>query len=149
MNTIEKMVPHDISRGVVAAFSGGADSLALLITLLKFVDNKNIVALYVNHRLRPEEELKAEEALNRHNCRALNIALEVVTLEEGAVERCAIERGKGIEDAARHLRYRALNETAERYNYPYIATGHTLDDQGETLLMRLLQGGRPPLNGRN
>jgi len=63
VNTIEKMVPHDISRGVVAAFSGGADSLALLITLLKFVDNKNIVALYVNHRLRPEEELKAEEAL--------------------------------------------------------------------------------------
>ena len=143
MNTIEKMVPHDISRGVVAAFSGGADSLALLITLLKFVDNKNIVALYVNHRLRPEEELKAEEALNRHNCRALNIALEVVTLEEGAVERCAIERGKGIEDAARHLRYRDLNETAERYNYTCIATGHTLDDQGETLLMRLLQGAGP------
>lgn len=143
MHTIGKIVPHDINRGVVAAFSGGADSLALLITLLKYVDNENIVALYVNHRLRPEEELRGEVELNRQNCRTLNVALEVVTLEEGEVERCAIKRGKGIEDAARHLRYEALNEAAERLNYPYIATGHTLDDQGETLLMRLFQGAGP------
>ncbi len=143
MNTIEKMIPHDLSRGVVAAFSGGADSLALLITLLDYVEREKIVALYVNHRLRSAEELEAEEALNRENCATLNIKLEIVTLAEGAVEKCARERGRGIEDAARHLRYQALQEAAERLNFPYIATGHTLDDQGETVLMRLLQGSGP------
>ncbi len=143
MNIIEKIIPHDLSRGVVAAFSGGADSLALLLTLLDYVESEKIVALYVNHRLRPPLELEGEVALNKKNCDTLKIKLEIVTLEEGAVEECARERGRGIEDAARHLRYQALHEAAERLNFPYIATGHTLDDQGETVLMRLLQGSGP------
>ncbi len=143
MNITEKIIPHDLSRGVVAAFSGGADSLALLLTLLDHVESEEIVALYVNHCLRPPIELAAEVALNQKNCDTLKIKLEIVTLEEGAVEACARERGKGIEDAARHLRYKALQEAAERLNFPYIATGHTLDDQGETVLMRLMQGSGP------
>jgi len=143
VNTIVKMVPSDIARGVVVAFSGGADSLALLISLIPLVPPAKIVAVYVNHNLRQASELLAEEALNRQNCRKLRVPLVVVKLERGAVASCALKRDKGLEDAARHLRYEALQRIAGERQFPYIATGHTKDDQGETVLMRLLQGAGP------
>ena len=124
---------------ILAAFSGGCDSLALVALLSKTINKSDIVAVYVNHRLRPEEELEKEVQLNRENCKKLDLELVVSDLGKDAVQSLAKQRGNGLEEAARILRYRALEELAEKYNCPFIATAHHLDDQLETVYMRMLR----------
>ena len=124
---------------ILAAFSGGCDSLALLALLSATVDKKNIVAVYVNHRLRPDEELEKELRLNRENCTKLGLELEVADLGENAVKKLAQQRGNGLEEAARILRYKALEELAGKHGCTFIATAHHLDDQLETVYMRMLR----------
>lgn len=125
---------------ILVAFSGGADSLALLILLTQVVPKENLTALYVNHRLRDDGELAAEEELNQKNCDMLGVPLTIERLNKSAVAECARLRGNGIEEAARVLRYDVLEAKRQALGYSYIATAHTLDDQSETMLMRLLQG---------
>lgn len=132
-----------VDHGVVAAFSGGADSLALLVLLRSIVPNDKLLAVYVNHRLRPDLELEMEERLNSDNCRALDIPLRIVRLEQHQVMQLARTRGNGVEEAARILRYEALDRVRMDVGFSYIATAHTADDQAETVLMRLLQGAGP------
>ena len=90
MNTIEKTPPEAIKsfiddrKGRIGvAFSGGADSLALLAGVCEIRDPKEIVALYVNHRLRDEEELKAECAQQEERRRS---AYPDVLIPSGTVE---------------------------------------------------------------
>jgi tRNA(Ile)-lysidine synthase len=58
------------------------------------------------------------------------------------VRALARERGQGIEDAARKLRYQALAREARRLHCNKVATGHHLDDQAETVLLHLLRSSR-------
>ncbi len=132
-----------VDHGVVAAFSGGADSLALLLLLCTIVPKEKLLAVYVNHRLRPALELEAEERLNSDNCRVLDIPLRIVRLEQQQVMQLARTRGNGVEEAARILRYEVLDRVRMDVGFSYIATAHTADDQAETVLMRLLQGAGP------
>lgn len=118
---------------VTVAFSGGYDSLCLLILLKKHLSR--VSALYVNHNLRPEEELARELEINRGNCARLSIPLEIVTLKRGEIERIAREKGITIEAAARDARYRVFE------NRGIIATAHNRNDQVETVMMKLLSGG--------
>lgn len=124
---------------ILAAFSGGCDSLALVALLSATVDRKNIVAAYVNHRLRPDAELERELQLNRKNCAELGVELEVADLGEDAVRSLARQRGNGLEEAARILRYKVLEELAGKHGCSFIATAHHLDDQLETVYMRMLR----------
>lgn len=142
---LEFFVHHhlDPGKGIVAAFSGGVDSLGMLILLSTIVEPGKLVAVYVNHRLRDEEELKREEKQNRANCQALRVPLRIVRLTKGTVEHEAKKRGQGIEDAARHVRYHVLERVRRQLGFAYIATAHTADDQAETRIMRLFQGSRP------
>lgn len=148
MNTIERTLPEairilvdDTEDRIAVAFSGGADSLALLVGLCEVRDPAEVVALHVNHRLRPEAELEAELALNRKNAGRLGVRLEVLDLGSGAVEELAKKRKKGIEEAARILRYRALLGACHAHDCPTLLTGHNADDQLETLLRRLFTAG--------
>ena len=136
---------HQISADdrMLVAFSGGADSLALLILLSRLCRPGGIAALYVNHRLREKHELEREEQLNRENCAHMHVPLIIERLEPHEVQRLARQRGNGIEEAARTLRYRILEKRRIELGFDYIATAHTADDQSETLLMRLLQGAGP------
>ena len=118
---------------VTVAFSGGYDSLCLLILLKKHLSR--VSALYVNHNLRPEEELARELEINRGNCARLSIPLEIVTLKRGEIERIAREKGITLEAAARDARYRVFE------NRGIIATAHNRNDQVETVMMKLLSGG--------
>lgn len=141
LTTFFRKYSIDPADGILVAFSGGSDSLGLLYALSFLVPEGRLHAAYVNHQLRPVGELSEEMERNRLNCKALDIPFSVLDLGAGRVKTLASQRRTGIEDAARILRYQALEDERRRLGFGYIATAHTSDDQLETLLMRLLQGG--------
>ncbi len=123
---------------VLVAVSGGADSIGLLALLcqLRRGLGLELVAGHVNHRLRGAES-DADE-----RCAAL--AAEQLGVP---FARCALGRGLGrggnLEERARELRYQALQRLAAQHGCSKVATGHTQDDQAETVLMRLIRGSGP------
>jgi len=132
---------------VVVAASGGADSTALLVLLHRLAPEWALAlhAVYVDHGLRPDtaRDVEAVQALGAR----LGVPVSVV--------RVAVATRGSREAAARAARYRALEGEATRLGAQRIATGHTADDQAETVLMRLLEGaavrglaGIAPVRGR-
>jgi len=121
---------------ILAAVSGGVDSTALLLALGELrEDGFTVVAAHVNHHLRGEES-ELDEAFIRDLCASLDIGVEVAdgTLDEERV------RARGIEAAARDVRYGRLTEIRDRAGCQFVATAHQKNDQAETVLMRLLTG---------
>lgn len=125
---------------IAIAFSGGSDSLALLLTLSNYMNKDNLVAVYVNHGLRGENELLLESEKNRENCNSIGVKYEEIVLKKDEVINTEKQRRNGIEDAARHLRYNAIINYCKTYGYQAIATAHTIDDQLETMIMRSFNG---------
>jgi tRNA(Ile)-lysidine synthase len=125
---------------VLVAFSGGLDSSALLALLLEIREawSLDIRMAHFNHRLRKNALADARFAEKR--ARELGLRFHA---GEADVRRYAVRRGLNLEEAARTLRYEFLRRTARRINASRIATGHTRNDQAETLLMRLLRGTGP------
>jgi tRNA(Ile)-lysidine synthase len=119
---------------IVAAVSGGVDSTALLVALHELGDYE-IVCAHVNHHLRGAES-DADEAFVRELCARWNVPLHVA---DGTLDEVAI-RDRGIEAAAREVRYARLREIRERVSAHYVATAHQKNDQAETVLMRVLTG---------
>ncbi len=131
-------------RRILAAVSGGADSvflLALLESLSKDL-GFSLAAVTVNHRLRAEEESAGDAAFVEAMCASFVPAVKCfrVDFAPGDVEKEALKRGMGIEDAARFLRYKAFEEAHAEWNACCVMTGHTSSDKIETVLMRFLQG---------
>lgn len=122
---------------VLVACSGGADSLALLYLLNEIRRDLgfSLAASYVNHRLRTEafEEAKFVDKI----CQSLEIPYFSLQFEADFWEA----EEKNIEERARIKRYELLFDLAKRNNFNMLATAHHLDDQVETLLMRLLDRG--------
>ena len=130
---------------VLCAYSGGADSCALLASLASVAPaaGLGLRAVYVDHGLRPEGELAAEITLVRSVCATLGVPLDIVRIRRGAIAARAAATGIGVEAAAREYRYRALARMAHRRGASAVATAHHADDQAETVLMRLLSGSGP------
>lgn len=122
---------------VLVAFSGGPDSTALLGLLLDIREkwSLDIVLAHFNHHLR--RAASGDAAFARKTARELGLKLR---LGEADVRGYARRRGLNLEEAARILRYGFLKRTASRIRADRIATGHTLSDQAETFLIRLLRG---------
>ncbi|MBD3242920.1 MAG: tRNA lysidine(34) synthetase TilS [Chitinivibrionales bacterium] len=127
-----------IPRGsrVLVAVSGGSDSVALLWLLLELrgrfgIDRPAIV--HVNHGLRGRES-DEDEAFVRELAGSLGLACHVVQLRGKTAE------SSGIEAWAREQRYAAFARLCAAEGYDLVATGHTADDQFETLVMRLMRG---------
>jgi len=124
---------------VLCALSGGADSVALLHILLELQDRGELQVAGVahfNHGLRGAAA-DADEAF----CRSL-ASSRGVTFEAGhgnVAERARIEK-RSIEDTARAARYEFLEAASHRVGADAIAVGHTLDDQAETFLLRVIRG---------
>lgn len=95
-----------------------------------------IRAFHLNHLLRGAES-EAQEAFVRSFCADRGIPL---TAERVDVRRYAQSRGLSLEMAGRRLRYERLEKVARRVGTRKIATAHTLDDQLETVLLRLVMG---------
>lgn len=120
---------------VLVAVSGGSDSVALLHLLAELAPEQGLAlhAAHLNHGLRGERA-DADAAFTRDLCRRLGVP---ATVERRPVARHPRE---SPQEAARRVRYAFLEEVAERVGAGRIATAHHADDQGETLLMRLITG---------
>ena len=137
---------------VLCALSGGRDSVYLLHRLLAWREEYGftVSAAHFNHKLRGEESDR-DEAFVRGLCQAWEVPLLV---EAGDVRGFAAERGMGLEEAARILRYAFLEQSLRRIGGDVIATAHHADDLAETMLMNLVRGagtkglsGIPPKRG--
>lgn len=125
--------------GVLAAVSGGPDSVALLHVLCRFRAefDLRLEAAHVDHGMRGRESRQDARFVAALADRlALPFHLKTIDLP-----KLKAGRGKGnLEALAREERYRFFIDTAARRRLGKIATGHTQDDQAETLLMRLFRG---------
>src|SRR5688572_20916139 len=131
---------------VLVGVSGGADSVALLTTLLTLAPawRLNLRVLHVDHGLRQDSAADAQFVRRVGERLGVPVDVSVVRVGPGSVEA-----------AARVARHAALEAAAEQVGATRIALGHTADDQAETVLMRLIEGtgvrglaGIPPVRGR-
>ena len=129
--------------GVLVGFSGGADSSCLLRVLAGMTRLLGIelYAAHVNHNLRGAEAQR-DEAFCRSTAAELGIPFFCVSVQ---VREKAAREGLSLEEAARLLRYKALEElrqrlAAERKGPVVIAAAHHAGDQAETILLNLFRG---------
>src|SRR5262245_7657430 len=123
---------------VLVAVSGGPDSVALLDVLAELAPRLDVrlAVAHVHHGLRAEADADAEVA--RAHAERLGLAC--------FLERVSVRTAppwEGLEAEARRARLAALEARARAIGADRIATGHTADDQAETVLMRLLDGAGP------
>ena len=123
---------------VLAALSGGPDSVALLMILYKLKGELKISleSLHVNHMIRSDDSDK-DENFCRVLCEKLDIPITVINEDIPAL---AEREKRGLEETARNFRYKVLNDFAENRGFNKIAVGHHADDQVETILFRIFRG---------
>lgn len=123
---------------IVAAVSGGADSVALLHSLIRVSPggSQRLVVAHVDHGLRGRES-EDDAQFVADLCAQLGVRCEIQRLA-GAV--FAATGGEGIESVARRARYEHLQAVAAQCGARHVVTGHTADDQAETILLRILRG---------
>jgi tRNA(Ile)-lysidine synthase len=123
---------------VVVAVSGGADSVALLYLLRALAPGYRLrlVVAHLHHGIRGQAA-DADATFVAKLTRRLGLRL---ARGRADVPRRARRSGLSLEMAARQARYDFLVRTARRFRANVIATGHTADDQAETLLLRLIRG---------
>ncbi len=125
--------------GVLAALSGGADSVALLLGLYELQKNGSIARLaaaHLHHGIR-EAEADGDEVFCQTLCKSLGIPFYAERIDVPAL---AAASGISIELAARNARYAFLERVKREHGFDFIALGHHRDDQAETLMMHLLRG---------
>lgn len=125
-----------------AAVSGGADSVALLRALhaanaaSRNALGAGLSAVHIHHNLRgPDAD--ADAAFVQHLCTSLDIPLHLHHVDTPAH---ILHSGETTEEAARTLRYQVFHALLNQGHADAILTAHTLDDQSETVLMKLLRG---------
>lgn len=135
----------DASAGVVVAISGGADSVALVRALDVARDPRAalpLVLAHLNHQLRGRESDADEEfvvSLHAQLTAAGRPNLKLCRASRDIAAQAHAESAN-LEALARRERYRWLAEVAREHGIKYLATGHSANDQAETILHRLLRG---------
>jgi tRNA(Ile)-lysidine synthase len=124
--TLDALIP---GGRVLAAVSGGADSLALLQVLV--ASGREVCVAHINHQMRGEES-EGDEAHVRQVCARLGVPFEA--------RRVQVLGDANMEARARDRRYEALGEVARECDCRFVATGHTASDSLETILMFWLRG---------
>lgn len=118
---------------ILVAVSGGADSMALLCKLHE--EGVRIIAASFDHQIRPDSASDVEFV--QAFCARMNIPFYSGS---GNVPARAAEFHLSLEESARQMRYDFLYHTAADLGCRAIVTGHTMDDQAETIVMHFLRG---------
>jgi tRNA(Ile)-lysidine synthase len=130
-----------IRRGdrLIVAVSGGPDSVCLLSILdeVRHELGVGLIVVHFDHGLRPKED-GAETLFVKSMARSLDLPFETASASPDIRQS-----GSSLEERARHARYAFLQETAKKFSAQKIAVGHNLNDQAETVMMRLLRGSGP------
>lgn len=125
---------------VLVAVSGGADSVALLLALDELVKagklKLTLAVAHLDHKLRGPAS-KSDALWVAKLAKQLR---HEVTVSSVDVKKRTASRRDNLEQAARRIRYGFLAETAKRRSAKMVLTGHTMDDQAETVLLNLLRG---------
>lgn len=145
-DTMEKKVIHYIEEQkileagdhVLIGVSGGADSLALLYFLDKYSESFKIIigAAHLHHGLRGDAA-DADEDFVRSFCKARGIPFYS---RQRNIQEISQTEKISIEEAGRKERYGFFTAIANEQGYNRIAMGHHINDQAETMLMRLIRG---------
>lgn len=134
------MLQHDMicsGETVVIGFSGGVDSLVLLLTLYElrhYLDCQLHIA-HLDHQLRRDSAADAEFAEQQANRLKLPF-----TINRTDIPTLAEQRKQSIEAAAREARYKFFESVCKQTGATKVALGHQRDDQAETVLINLLRG---------
>lgn len=135
-----------LEQGCVVAVSGGPDSVALFHALVELrralKTTFPLVVAHVNHQLRGAESdfdqrFVSELCENLPSPDARHVRFVSTSIETLSA---ASERRENLEAAARRLRYEWLANQATQLGHAWILTGHTLNDQAETVLFQALRG---------
>ncbi|WP_311492632.1 tRNA lysidine(34) synthetase TilS, partial [uncultured Anaerococcus sp.] len=128
-----------ISRGdtVIVGASGGPDSQFLIHILNQFKDNLgfDLVLAHLNHLHRKEAGL--DEDLVRSTAERLGLKFYS---RSKSMDEYARKLKTSAEDAGRRLRYEFFEDLAQKFPSSKIAVAHNMDDQAETVLMRIIRG---------
>ncbi len=126
---------HLLPRGskIVAAVSGGPDSIALLTLLVRLREKHDFTlrAAHVNYRIRGRDSDR-DEKLVRKLCADWSVPLSVLHPKEGPKNN--------LEERLRIIRYRFFERRRKRYGFDTIVTAHTMNDVAETFLLNLIRG---------
>ncbi len=137
MKTIREHELFACGDTVVVAVSGGADSVVLLDILAGLEELRlRLVVAHLNHLLRGEES-EGDAAFVRELAARYGLPAEIRAVDVQALSR---QRQLSLEEAGRIARYGFLAEVAGKYRARCTALAHHVDDQAETVLMRLLRG---------
>ena len=143
--------------GVVVAVSGGADSTALLLALDELIKAErlrlDVTVAHLDRGLRDESGQDAEWVTQLAQTLGYEIVVGRAKLQPGTALKRKLGATRGarakeltkqpaenLEQAARQARYAFLQKTAGKKHSGFVLTAHTLDDQAETILLRLLRG---------
>jgi tRNA(Ile)-lysidine synthase len=128
---------------ICVAVSGGADSVALLLSLHAANAERHdalgvgLSAVHVHHGIRAAEESDADLDFVRNLCKSLDVPLHI---HHASIPDRVLQTGETIEEAARAVRYDYFASLIAAGEADAVLTAHTLDDQAETVLMKLLRG---------
>ena len=124
---------------IVVAVSGGADSTALLLAIEELKSQHQlyveVCVAHLDHRLRKSSAKDAKWVSEL----AAKLGFRAVIGRSKVAEEARADR-ENLEQAARNARYAFLERTAKRLAVKYVLTAHTMDDQAETVLLRLMRG---------
>ena len=122
------------SAHIIAAVSGGGDSIALLWLCSQFYSGK-ITALHINHGIRGQESDGDEDFTakfaQRLGCEFVSVSVSVPASRQ---------KGESLESAARRLRHEGICSSAKRLGVSTVLLGHNRDDLAETVLFNVLRG---------
>ena len=118
----------NINKPIVVAVSGGADSVALLYILHNL--GYDIIMAHVNHHMREQSEIEEKSMIEL--AKKLSISYEILEYH--------YDGNDNFHNASHNARYNFFRSVCDKYNTNLIATAHHLDDQAETILMKLMEG---------
>lgn len=138
LDTIKKYNMLSLGDRIVVGVSGGPDSMALLYFLYCLQHNYSLYihVAHLNHMLRGQES-DEDTIYVKDFCSRLGIPCDIKYVD---IDELSRKEGLSLEEAGRKARYEFFTDTAKQVNASKIALAHNMNDQAETILMRIMRG---------